>query len=151
MRRLLPFALCAIAALAACKPKEPMTTAEAQAAVKALPVPFNTANLDNGKAIFNQCKSCHTIGNGGSNMTGPNLYDVWERKAGTKADYNYSDALKGVGFTWDADDLNRWLEGPRSFVPGTKMSFVGLPNAQDRIDVIGYLRAQSDTKAAPAS
>ena len=151
MRRLLPFVLCAVAALAACKPKEAMTDAEAQAAVKALPAPFNTANLDNGKAIFAQCKSCHTIGNGGSNMTGPNLYDVWGRMAGTKADYSYSDAVKGLGFAWDADHLNQWLEGPRSFVPGTKMSFVGLTSAQDRIDVIGYLRTQSDMKPAPAS
>jgi cytochrome c len=147
MRRLLPAALIAVAALTACKPQEAMTDAEAQAAVKALPAPFNTANLTNGKSVFAQCKSCHTIGKDGANMTGPNLYDVWGRTAGTKDHYSYSDAVKTLGFAWDADHLNQWLEGPRSYVPGTKMSFVGLPNAQDRIDVIGYLRTQSDTKA----
>jgi cytochrome c len=148
MRRLLPLALCAAAAVAACKPTEPLTDAEQTAAIKGLPAPYNTANIANGKSIFQQCRSCHTIAADGANMTGPNLYNVWGRTAGTKENYNYSDPVKGLGFAWDADKLNQWLEGPRSFVPGTKMTFVGLPNQQDRIDVIGYLRTQSDKKPA---
>jgi cytochrome c len=146
MRRLLPLALCAVAAVAACKPVEPLTEAEQSAAIKDLPAPFNTANIANGKSIFQQCRACHTITADGANMTGPNLYNVWGRTAGTKENYAYSDPVKGLGFAWDADKLNQWLEGPKSFVPGTKMTFVGLPNPQDRIDVIGYLRTQSDKK-----
>lgn len=147
MRRLIPFALIAAACtVTACKPKEPLTDAERAAAVAKLPAPFNGADIANGKAVFNQCKSCHTIGADGANMTGPNLYNVWGRTAGTKEGFNYSDAVKMAGFSWDAEHLDRWLESPRGMMPGTKMSFVGLKSPQDRVDVIGYLRTQSDQK-----
>ena len=146
MRRLLPLALIPLALMAACKPKEPLTDAERTAALAKLPAPYNTANVENGKAVFSQCKSCHTIGADGANMTGPALYGVWGRTAGTHEAYAYSDTLKMAGFAWDAEHLDKWLAGPRAFMPGTKMNFVGLPNPQDRIDLIGYLRTQTDVK-----
>ncbi len=120
---------------------------KARAALAALPAPFSGADLKNGEAQFSLCRSCHTIIQGGANMTGPNLYGVFGRKAASKADYNYSAALKAKaaakGLVWDADTLNQWLAGPQAFAPGTKMSFVGIKDATDRRDLIGYLKVAS--------
>ena len=118
-------------------------SASAKKLLAELPAPYNGADLANGEAHFSLCKSCHTIVQGGANMTGPNLYGVFGAKAGGKASYTYSDALKAKGLTWDAATLDQWLAGPQVFVPGTKMSFFGLKDANDRRDVIGYLKVAS--------
>lgn len=112
-----------------------------------LPAPYNTADLANGEAKFALCSACHTITPGGPNMTGPNLAGVVGRKAGTEANYNYSDALKTAGFTWDAAHLDQWLTKPMALLPGTKMTFPGLKDPKDRTDVIAYLMVNSAPKA----
>lgn len=122
------------------------TDAEKQAALAALPAPYNTGDLVNGKRKFALCRSCHTINEGGADMTGPNLYGVFGRKAGGKAGYNYSDAVKNAGFTWDAEHLDKWLAAPRDFLPGTKMSFLGVKEEKDRIDLIAYLKVETGYK-----
>jgi cytochrome c len=98
---------------------------------------------EGGEAKFALCASCHTITPGGPNMTGPNLHGVVGRKAGVEANYNYSDAVKTSGITWDAAKLDKWLADPRTDLPGTKMSFVGLKDPKDRTDVIAYLMVNS--------
>jgi cytochrome c len=117
--------------------------AEMKAAQASLPAPFNTADLANGEAKFAICSSCHTITPGGPNMTGPNLHGVVGRKAGVEANFNYSDAVKNAGLSWDAASLDKWLTDPRAFLPGTKMSFVGLKDPKDRTDLIAYLMVNS--------
>src|SRR5271170_5065865 len=88
----------------------PMPTPDqVKALVASLPAPYNTGDVDNGKHRFVQCAACHTITEGGPNLTGPNLYGVFGRKAGGKADYNYSDGLKAAGFTWDAARIDQWI------------------------------------------
>jgi len=119
------------------------TEAEKLAILAALPAPYNQGDLENGRRAFARCRSCHTVAEGGSNMTGPNLYGLFGRTAGTHAGYNYSKALKEAGFTWDAQKLDQWLSGPRTFLPGNKMSFTGLPDATDRRDVIAYLKVET--------
>jgi cytochrome c len=119
------------------------TEAQMKAAQASLPAPYNTADLANGEARFALCASCHTITPGGPNMTGPNLHGVVGRKAGVEANYNYSDAVKTSGITWDAAKLDKWLADPRTDLPGTKMSFVGLKDPKDRTDVIAYLMVNS--------
>ena len=111
-----------------------------------LPAPYNTADLAKGKARFAMCSSCHTIKEGGAHLTGPNLHGVFGRKAGSLPDFNYSSAIKRAGYIWDAEKLDHWLAKPREFMPGTKMTFAGLKDEKDRIDLIGYLTLESAPK-----
>jgi cytochrome c len=94
----------------------------------------------NGEKIFAKCKACHTV-EAGKNKVGPSLAGVVGRKAGMAEGFNYSDAMKNSGLTWDEATLNTYLAGPKKLVPGTKMAFPGLPNEQDRLDVIAYLKS----------
>jgi cytochrome c len=122
------------------------TNAEKQALLAALPAPYNTGDLMNGQSKFALCRSCHTITENGPNMTGPNLYGVFGRKAGSKPDYKYSPVVAGAGFDWDAEHLDKWLDNPRGFMPGTKMTFAGLHDPKDRIDLIAYLKVETGYK-----
>jgi cytochrome c len=79
-------------------------------------------------------------------MTGPNLHGVFGKAAAANPDFKYSDALKATGWIWDANHLNQWLEKPQTYLPGTKMSFAGLKDAKDRVDLIGYLMVETGHK-----
>lgn len=117
-----------------------MSDADKQAAQAALPAPYKTADIANGEAKFALCQSCHTIAQGGANMTGPNLYGVFGQKAGEgHADYKFSDALKASGIVWTPEKVDAWIAKPSELVPGTKMTFAGMKDAKDRTDVIAYL------------
>ena len=125
-------------------PARPALSPEQKAALLAsLPAPWNQADLDNGRRVFARCRSCHTITEGGPNMTGPNLYGVFGRQAGADPKYNYSTAVKQADFVWDGERLDHWLENPRTFLKGTKMSFAGIPDATDRRDVIAFLKVET--------
>lgn len=164
MRLPLVAAFALTAALAACsKPAEtpaasaPAASADANAASEAaehadeaaesmlasLPAPYNAADLENGRKQFARCRSCHTLGEGQSDMTGPNLYGLFGRKAGTHGSYRYSDSLKAVAFNWDYERLDAWIENPRAVAAGTKMSFAGLKDENDRRDLIAWLKTQT--------
>lgn len=132
----------------AAPPRPELTPAEKTAILAALPAPYDAADLDNGRRVFARCRSCHTITEGGPNMTGPNLWGIFGRTAGSHAGYNYSSPVKAAGFAWDADRLDHWLQNPRTFLPGNKMTFPGLPNPTDRRDVIAWLK--TETGYAPA-
>ena len=131
------------------------TEAEKLALLASLPAPYNAADLDNGRRVFARCRSCHTVTNSGPNMTGPNLYGVFGSQVGTHEKYRYSKALTEADFVWDAEKLDAWLERPRDFLPGNKMSFVGIAAPQDRRDVIAWLKVETgyqpktEAEAAP--
>ena len=95
-----------------------------------------------GKTIFNRCMVCHTV-QAGVNHIGPSLHGVVGRPAGTAVGFNYSRANKSSGITWTEQKIFDYLKNPQAMVPGTKMTFPGLPNAQDRADVIAYLKQNS--------
>ena len=119
---------------------------EAKKALASLPAPYNTADLSNGESKFALCSTCHTVVENGPNMTGPNLHGVFGRKAGSKADFKYSDVLKATGWTWDAQRLDTWITDPKVALPGTKMTFAGLKDPKDRTDVIAWLMVQTAYK-----
>lgn len=108
-----------------------------------LPAPYSEGDLANGRRQFAKCRSCHVIEKGGDNRVGPALHGMFGRTAGTVPGFNYSPALKGAGFTWDAEKLDQWLADPKGFLPGNRMSFVGLKQEKDRRDVIAYIKVES--------
>jgi cytochrome c2 len=96
-----------------------------------------------GDAVFRKCAICHRIEAGAPNGIGPNLHGVFGRKAASLPNFNYSPAMRGTGFTWDAKTLDRYLTAPQQVVPGTRMTFSGLPDRASRKAVIRYLKANS--------
>ena len=111
-----------------------------------------TADAAKGAEVFKKCAACHTINQGGANGIGPNLYGTMGEGIGQgKGGFAFTDALKGVGGTWDFDKMNAWLTSPRKFAAGTKMTFAGLGNAQDRANVILYLNQQGSNLPLPAA
>jgi cytochrome c len=99
-----------------------------------------------GEKVFVKCKVCHQIGEGAKNMVGPVLTGVVGRPAGTYPGYNYSDANKNSGLTWDEATLQVYLKDPKAKVPGTKMTFPGLSSEDDIKNVIAYLKTFSPPK-----
>lgn len=91
-----------------------------------------------GKKTFGKCAACHKID--GTNSTGPSLNGVVTRPRGEAADFGYSDGmLAKKGEPWSPENLFAFLENPKAYVPGTKMSFAGLPKPEDRVNLIAYL------------
>jgi cytochrome c len=102
------------------------------------------ADVDHGATIARQCMACHNFAKGGPNMVGPNLWGVLGGPHDHKADYSYSDAMKAQKGDWTYEAVNQFIAHPQVDIPGTKMGFAGLKKAQDRADVIAWLRTQSD-------
>ena len=91
-----------------------------------------------GKTVYNQCAACHAVEEG-VNRVGPSLYGIMGREAGSAEGFNYSDAMKNSGITWDEETLNAYLEDPRGYIPGNRMPYGGLKDEQQRADLIAYL------------
>jgi cytochrome c len=106
----------------------------------AAPPPARAGDADAGKDVFkSECAECHAVKEG-RNKKGPSLFGIVGRKAGSVADYDYSDALKQSPWTWTADQLHTYLSQPaKKANPGTKMKYEGLDNAKDLEDLISYL------------
>jgi cytochrome c len=102
-----------------------------------------SADVARGEAQFKKCAACHTIDQGGANGIGPNLHGILGAQVAARPGFGYSDALKGKGGQWDWEAMNQWLQNPRGYIAGNKMSFAGLSKPQDRADVMAYLNAQS--------
>jgi cytochrome c len=98
-----------------------------------------------GEKVAVKCKACHDFTKGGPNKVGPNLWGVVGGPSAHKEDFNYDDAIKNLKITWDFANLDKFITNPKKFAPGTKMSFPGLPKAQDRANLLRWLRDQSDS------
>lgn len=96
------------------------------------------ADAAKGEKVFSKCKACHKLEDG-ANATGPHLYNVVNREIGGVAGYGYSSVLAENGGVWDREALQAFLEDPKGWAPGTKMSFAGLKKPTDRANLIAYL------------
>ncbi len=92
-----------------------------------------------GEKVFLACKACHQVGETARNGIGPLLNGVVGRKAATVPGYNYSEAMKNSGLTWDAATLEAYNRDPKGKVPGTKMVYAGLKDDQKLRDLQAYL------------
>ena len=99
--------------------------------------------------MFRKCAACHTVDQGGANGLGPNLYGTMGANLAHVAGFAYSDALRSHGGTWDWETMSQWLRSPRTFAPGTKMTFAGLSDPQDRADVMVFLNAHGGRLTIP--
>ncbi|MBS0476585.1 MAG: c-type cytochrome [Proteobacteria bacterium] len=116
--------------------------AQAAAAVPApAPVATAVAVAAPPPAVFARCAVCHNAAKGAEDKIGPNLYGIYGTKAGV-GKYAFSDALKGSGLVWNDDNLDKWIEGPMTLVPGTNMAFPGIKDPAKRAALIAYLKSQ---------
>ena len=115
------------------------------------PIILQTADAGRGQAVFQKCQACHTVNQGGANGLGPNLHGTMGATLAHVAGFAYSDALRSKGGSWDWEKMSQWLRSPRTFAPGTKMTFAGLSNPQDRADVMVYLNSQGGAPHHPAA
>jgi cytochrome c len=90
-----------------------------------------------GEQIYHRCQGCHSIDR---NRVGPMHKGLFGRPAGSVPGFSYSDAMKNSGIVWSEETLNQFLQGPRKMVPGTKMTYAGVADPQDRADLIAYLK-----------
>jgi cytochrome c len=112
-----------------------------------LPVLLASADVKRGETSAKKCQACHTFEKGGPNRVGPNLWGVVGREKASHAGFNYSAAMKAQKGSWTLEDINKFLTNPRGDVPGTNMTFAGLPRGKERADVLAYLNTLSDNPA----
>ncbi len=106
--------------------------------------PLRAAGPDDaGKKVFAQCAACHKIDSSGKSGIGPNLHGVVGRISGTLPGFGYSPAMVKAKRKWTPSALDAYLAGPMAAIPGNKMPFAGLKNAEDRKRVIDYIQAMS--------
>ncbi|MDX2225290.1 MAG: cytochrome c family protein [Rhodospirillaceae bacterium] len=111
----------------------------------ALPL-LAAADPEKGKGVFRKCQTCHTVDQGGKNGTGPNLFAVSGAPIGGRpTGFKVSDSLAAIGGEWSYEKLDLYLENPKSLAPRGTMSFAGLKKAQERADVIAYMRTFHDS------
>ena len=101
-----------------------------------------SADAVKGEKLFTKCKACHNV-DAPKNKVGPHLVGIVGRNAGAADGYTkYSKAIKDSGIVWDEANLDKWLTNPKGMYPGTKMIYPGLKKAEDRADVIEYLKTK---------
>ena len=115
------------------------------------PIAFYLASADvaKGEQVFKKCAACHNADQGGAHALGPALYGTMGMPIAGHPGYAYSDALKSVGGTWGWENMSAWLASPKKFAPGTKMTFAGLSNPQDRADLMLFLKSHGGTLTVP--
>ena len=108
---------------------------------------FASADVGRGENSAKKCAACHTFGKGEPNRVGPNLWGVVGRPKASEAGFNYSAAMKAQKGNWTPEDLDMYLTNPKAMVPGTNMTFAGIPRGKERADLITFLNSKSDKPA----
>jgi cytochrome c len=126
--------------------RAPLLTAQTLGEQMTLPVaeylasePYAAADRSNGERQAKICRACHSLEEGGPNMIGPNLYGFFGKRIGSVPGFSYSAAVSEVDFVWTPRALDAWLSQPGRFLPGNRMTFAGVPQEKDRVDLIAYL------------
>lgn len=130
---------------------EGVVSSEGGAAEQPIEALLATADVAKGEASFKKCMSCHTINAGGANGLGPNLHGILGKPLAAHAGFAYSDALKGIGGNWGFANMGDWLKSPAAFAKGTKMTFAGISDGQERANLIAYINAQGSNLPLPAA
>lgn len=108
-----------------------------------------TGDATRGERMYRACVACHSL-EPDRNMTGPSLSGLWNRQAGAIATFSrYSPALKSAGIVWNDGTLDEWLKDPQHFIPGNTMTFPGMKDAQQRADLLAFLKDASQPGRAP--
>lgn len=102
-----------------------------------------TGDAVKGKRVFSKCMACHSM-TAGQNRVGPSLFEIAGNPAGAVANFKYSPAMESAGVVWDDATLDGYLNNPKAFMPGNRMMFPGVPDAQDRADVIAFLKTSPE-------
>lgn len=110
------------------------------AVIVAMPGLAAAQDLENGKAVWNKCRACHQVGESAKNLVGPVLNGLLGRKAGTVEGFNYSEANKSSGITWDEPTFREYIKNPKAKIPNTKMVFAGLSDERDIEDLLAFLK-----------
>jgi len=105
---------------------------------------LRTASIENGEKIYKKCASCHNYKKDSASKIGPNLWNIINRPKGNKEGFAYSKALAEFGGKWTYEELSKFLYKPKDYISGTKMNFAGLKNAEDRANLLLWLRQLSD-------
>lgn len=92
-----------------------------------------------GKAAFARCQICHAV-QPGVNRVGPSLANIFDTKAGEVKGFNFSPAMKASKIIWNEQTLDAFLAKPMERIPGNRMAFGGVPDPQDRANIIAYLQ-----------
>ena len=116
--------------------KAPKTAAQAKPVVEITPA-------QSGAKVFKKCRSCHTLEEDGRNKVGPNLWNIYGAKTASKKGYAYSKAMKAADITWDETTMDAYLKKPGTYMPGNKMTFIGLKKQEDRDAVQAYLKEKT--------
>ena len=150
LKPFVPF--CAALLLAACGGQDDAKT-EASPAPISIQTPPATQTaakvrtpLERGAKVYKKCKTCHTLEEGGRAKLGPNLWNIYGKTAGTAEGFAYSKVMKESAIVWDDETLDAYLANPRKYMPGNRMTFVGLRKEEDRKDVLAYIKANTTEK-----
>jgi len=124
--------------------REPGETIAAVSEAQSDAAPAQVDLVSLGEDAFQMCTGCHNIDAGGPNMSGPNLYGVVGRKAGSVEGFDYSDGMAGLGTAWDVASLDRFLANPAGYVDGTYMVAGAVRDGEQRAAIIAYLASTSE-------
>ncbi len=112
--------------------------------------PAELGDAERGALVWRGCASCHSVGQGAPNRVGPHLNELFGRRAASVEGYRYSEAMRRAGadgLTWTADTLDAYIAEPRALVTGTRMSFRGVKDPDDRRDLLAFLRRHTVSPA----
>lgn len=106
---------------------------------------MNDAQIDKGMVVAKKCTACHSFEKGKPHKVGPNLWNILGQKVASKEGYVYSNAMKDIDVTWSYEELFAFLQNPKKYVPGTKMSFIGIKKPKDIANLMEFLRNKGDS------